>query len=92
MTVLVALNALSIVLVMGPSFFLNLGVVLGEVFVIGFPLVLIHHLIGLSAEILGAVLVFKKFGKVRTWMRIVFALWFVAIVFGISVYVIYYVG
>lgn len=91
MSVLVALNALSILLVMGPSFFLNLSAVAGEVSAIGFPLTLVHHLIGLFAEILGAVLVFKKFGKVRTWMRITFTLWTVAVILGIGFYVIYYV-
>jgi uncharacterized membrane protein YozB (DUF420 family) len=91
MTMLVALNALSIVLVMGPSLFLNLGGAAVEVSVIGFPLTLVHHLIGLSAEIQGAVLVFKKFGKVRTWMRIIFTIWSVAVVLGIIVYIRYYV-
>jgi len=92
MTVLVALNGLSILLVMGPSLFLNFGVAVDEVFVVGFPLTLFHHSIGLIAEILGLVLVFRKFGKVRTWMRITFTLWFVALLFGIGFYVMYYVA
>jgi len=91
MTVLVALNALLIVLVMGPSFFLNLSAVAGEVYFIGFPLTLAHHLIGLSAEILGAVLVFKKFGEVRIWMRTTFTLWIAAPDLGMGFYFIYYV-
>jgi len=52
---------------------------------------LVHHLVGLVAEILGAVLVFKKFGKVRTWMKITFVLWLIALLSGIGFYVRYYV-
>jgi len=92
MTVLVALNGLSILLVMGPSLFLNFGAAVDEAFVIGFPLTLLHHSIGLIAELIGLVLVFRKFGKVRTWMRITFTLWFVALLFGIGFYVMYYVA
>ena len=89
MTVLVALNALSILLVMGPSFFLNLEAVAGEASAMGFPLTLVHHSVGLIAEILGAVLVFKKFGTVRMWMRLTFALWLISLVLGIGFYVRY---
>jgi hypothetical protein len=89
MTVLVVLNGLSILLVMGPSLFTNLGAAVGEVYV-GFPLTLLHHSIGLIAEVLGVVLVFRKFGKVRTWMRVTFILWFVALLLGIGFYVVYY--
>jgi uncharacterized membrane protein YozB (DUF420 family) len=91
MTVLLALNALSILLVMGPSFFLKLEAVASEISVIGFPLSLVHHSVGLIAEILGAVLVFRKFGNVRMWMRLTFTLWLVALVLGIGFYVRYYV-
>jgi uncharacterized membrane protein YozB (DUF420 family) len=91
MAVLVALNGLSILLVMGPSLFLKFGAAVEEAFVIGFPLTLLHHSIGLIAEILGVVLVFRKFGKVRTWMRITFMLWLIAVLFGIGFYVTYYV-
>lgn len=90
MTVLVALNGLSILLVMGPSFFLNLSAVVEEISVLGFPLTFVHHLVGLTGEILGAVLVFKKFGKVRTWMRMTFVLWLIALLSGIGFYVRYY--
>ena len=92
MTVLAVLNGLSILLVMGPSLFTSFGAAVEEVSVIGFPLTLLHHSIGLIAEILGVVLVFRKFGKVRTWMRITFMLWLVALLFGIGFYVVYYLA
>lgn len=65
MIFLVVLNMLSILFLMGPSLFASLGAVAEEIFVIGFPLVLLHHSFGLIAEILGVVLVVRKFGKVR---------------------------
>jgi hypothetical protein len=92
MTVLVTVNALSILLIMGPSLFTNLGAALDEVFVFGFPLTLLHHSIGLIAEILGAVLVFKKFGNVRRWMRTTFLLWLVALLSGIGFYAVYFLA
>ena len=91
MTVLVALNGLSILLVMGPSLFLNFGAAVEEAFNIGFPLTLLHHSLGLVAEILGLVLVFRKFGRVRTWMQVTLTCWLVALLFGIGFYLMYYV-
>ena len=91
MTVLVALNALSILLIMGPSLIIYFGAAVGEILVIRFPLTLFHHAIGLIAEVLGAVLVFKKFGNVRRWMRTTFILWLVALLSGIGFYIVYYV-
>jgi len=91
MKLLVALNTLTILFVMGPSFFLHFGSVVEELFVFGFPFTFIHHSIGLVAEILGIILVFKKFGKVRTWMRVTFMLWLVSLLLGLGFYVRYYV-
>jgi len=90
MTILVALNALAILLVMGPSLFTNFGAAVGEVSTFGFPLTLLHHSIGLIAEILGAVLAFRKFGNVRRWMQTTFVFWFVALLFGIGFFIVYY--
>lgn len=91
MTLAVILNAVSILLVMGPSFVENLGAVLAELSQRGFPLTLVHHSFGLIAEILGIILVFKKFGTVRVWMRVTAAVWFVSLALGIVFYVWYYV-
>jgi len=91
MTVVVVLNAASILLVMGPAFVLYFGAVLAEPSVIGFPLTLAHHTSGIIAEILGAVLVFKKFGNVRMWMRLTLILWLVSWVLGVYFYLRYYV-
>src|SRR3972149_11077974 len=92
MTVLVALNAVSLLLVMGPSLFLNWGAAVNEASAIGFPLTLVHHSIGLVAQVLGVVLVFRTFGSVRTWMRITFMLWLIALVTGIGFYIRYFVA
>jgi uncharacterized membrane protein YozB (DUF420 family) len=90
MKVLVVLNALSILLFMGPSLLTNLGPAVDEVFTFGFPLTLFHHSIGLIAEVLGAVLVLRKFGNVRLWMRTTFLLWSAALLSGIGFYVVYF--
>lgn len=90
MRILVILNALSILLVMVPSLVVYFGAAVEEVFVVGFPLTLLHHSIGLIAELFGAVSAFRKFGNVRRWMRTTFILWLVALLFGIGFYVVYY--
>ncbi|MFQ5836599.1 MAG: hypothetical protein ACE5HG_01975 [Candidatus Bathyarchaeia archaeon] len=91
MTVMVVLNATGILLVMLPSFVTNLSAVLNEPSTIGFPLTSIHVFFGISSNSLGIVLIFKKFGNVRMWMRLTAALWLIAIISGISFYLKYYV-
>ncbi len=91
MTVMVVLTAIGIFTVMLPSFVANFSAVLEEPFTIGFPLTSIHTLFGILAEGLGIVLVFKKFGNVKLWMRLTAALWLIAIISGIAFYIIYYV-
>jgi len=91
MTIAVIMNAVTILLVMGPSLVINFDAVLAEPSTIGFPLTLIHALFGSLAEVLGLVFVFKKFGNVRLWMRFTMAIWLVAVVMGIIFYFTYYV-
>ena len=91
MTVAIALNALSILLVMGPSLVLGFDFALGEPATIGFPLTLVHHTFGLAAEILGGVFIFRKFGKIRMWMRLLLTLWTIGFVLGVFFYVKYFI-
>jgi uncharacterized membrane protein YozB (DUF420 family) len=91
MIVAILLNTLSILLIMGPSFFGGFDFVLEELFVIGFPLTLVHHFFGLVAEILGVILIFRKFGKVRMWMRLTFFSWLLSFVLGVIFYLIYFI-
>ena len=91
MTVAVGLNAVSILFVMGPSLLAGLNLALEEQTAIGFPLTLVHHSIGVVAEILGVVLVFRKFRKIRTWMRLTLSLWIIAFAFGVLFYITYFV-
>jgi len=87
----VGLNTISIFLIMGPSLLANFNLALEEPLVIGFPLTLVHHSFGLAAEILGVVLIFRKFGKVRIWMRLNLLLWIVTFALGVLFYLSYFV-
>lgn len=91
MTTIVALNGISILFIMGPSFVAYFGAVLIEAYAIGFPLTILHHSFGLTAEVLGLILVFRKFGNVRTVMRLTLLLWLIALTLGISFFIKYYV-
>lgn len=91
MIVAVILNTISVFLIMGPSFTTNFGAVLDERSTIGFPLTLIHHSFGLIAEVLGVILVFKKFGNVRMWMRLTMTVWLITFALGFIFYFQYYI-
>lgn len=92
LTVAVVLNAFAIVFIMWPTFipYVSQNGIQAETSLTGFPLTFIHHLCGLVAQILGTVLIFKKFGNVRLWMRVTALLWLVALFSGIFFYVRYY--
>jgi hypothetical protein len=90
MELVVLLNAASILLVMGPVFVTAFEAVLSEIST-GFPLTMVHHLLGLIAEILGIVFVFRKPRNVRLWMRVTFVVWLIALAFGLAFYAVYYV-
>lgn len=90
MKLVVLLNTVTLLIVMVPSFVSSLDLVLAEAATLGFPLILFHHSLGLIAEALGVTLVFKKFGNVRLWMKVTLLVWLVTLVFGFTVYVIYW--
>lgn len=93
LTVAVVLNAFAVVFIMWPTFspYISQNGFQAETSLTGFPLTFIHHLCGLVAQILGTVFIFKKFGKVRLWMRVTAILWLVALLSGIFFYIRYYV-
>lgn len=89
-TVAVFLQTILIFTVMLPSLILNFGVVLAELYSTGVLITISHSIFGGLAWILGIILVFKRFGKVRTWMRVEASLWFISIFLGFSFYINYY--
>jgi len=89
MKVMVLLNTGVLLLVMLPSFVIAFDFVLAEV-AKGVPLILVHHSLGSIAEVLGVTLIFRKFGDVRLWMRLTFSIWLVALLLGLTVYVVYW--
>jgi uncharacterized membrane protein YozB (DUF420 family) len=91
MTFAVALNAVLIVFIMIPSLIGNMNTIMTGLYTAGVLITLGHAILGGIAETLGAILVFRKFGKVKTWMRIEALVWFVAVILGLSFYAYYYV-
>jgi len=75
---------------MGPSM-MRIAGRLGELPPLLAALASIHGTLGGFAEGLGTVLVFKKFGNMRNWMRVAFLLWMSSLLLGISVYLLFYV-
>jgi len=95
----VVLNAISFFLVMGPSFAGSAGFIRREFYSIRALTVLTHAFIGALAEILGIWVVgewllrsmeTKACVMRKRVMRGIVSLWFIAIILGIAVYVVYY--
>lgn len=91
MRTMVVLHVMGVATVMIPKFVEGFAAVVNEPAKIGFPLISLHAVLSSIAVFLGIVLAFRKFGKVRTWMRITFLVWFVTLLLGFSIYVGYYI-
>lgn len=89
MTLAVAINAIMMITVMGPSMMNIVGVLTRLPQTLNLTL-MAHGVLGGIAEVLGAILVFKKFGNVRMWMRIVLLLWTASLVLGMLIYLLFY--
>jgi hypothetical protein len=50
---------------------------------------IVHGIFGILAGVIAIVLVFKKFGTVKNWMRIIFSLWIITFLLGILVFSFY---
>jgi uncharacterized membrane protein YozB (DUF420 family) len=95
MAVAVVLNLVSILLIMGPSFFLGLGFIMSNPFNTISVVSISHHGLGLLAELLGLYLVYKwRFQKTFTFcyghqnlMKITIITWVITNILGIVIYV-----
>ncbi len=90
MTIAVVINAIVIITIMGPSMISAAGGLSGLPQILA-SVVIAHAALGAVSEGLGAILVFKKFGNVKMWMRIVFILWMISLALGILIYLLFYV-
>jgi len=91
LTLAVILNAILILFIMIPSLIGGFGFFLTELYSVGALIILGHAILGSITEVLGAILIFRKFGNVKRWMRIEASLWFISIFLGFSFYIYYYV-
>jgi uncharacterized membrane protein YozB (DUF420 family) len=86
MFIVVSLNAISILLVMGRSFFDSAGHLVEEFYELIPMITLTHGLTGGFAEILGISFLFKHPPKTRSWMKITAILWTIVFLLGIYIY------
>lgn len=91
MAISVAVNAIAILVVMGPSMVNIISQGFGTLPFSLTLLTIVHGVLGVAAEVLGAILVFRKFGNVKMWMRITFTLWMLPLALGILIYLLLYV-
>lgn len=98
MTSAIVLNAISIMLVMGPRLVDSLGFLTSTITELRTQVAVLHATLGVTAEILGiaAVLVLSPCGSkmgtnVKYLMRTTFAIWALAFLLGASVYLAFYV-
>lgn len=99
MSIAVLLHTITIFMVMIPSFIIHFDTLLKNAFSLGVIITWIHALAGITAELLGIVLIFEwKFQPPpkmtcikRKWMmRPLFMLWTLALMLGIAFYMYYY--
>jgi uncharacterized membrane protein YozB (DUF420 family) len=98
MALAVALNALSIMIVMGPRLIESLSFLTSTVSQSRSQMTFLHPVLGGIAELLGIVAVLtlrpcgsKMGSRVRLVMRITFMFWAVAFLVGLAVYLAFYV-
>jgi uncharacterized membrane protein YozB (DUF420 family) len=82
----VSLNAVSIILVMGRSFFGSVDHLVEEFYEFIPMITLTHGLTGGLAEVLGISFLFKHPPKTRSWMRLTAILWTIVFLLGIYIY------
>jgi uncharacterized membrane protein HdeD (DUF308 family) len=51
---------------------------------------IVHGILGIVAGVIAIVLVFKKFGTVKNWMKVIFSLWIITFLLGILVFSFYF--
>jgi uncharacterized membrane protein YozB (DUF420 family) len=94
----VVLNAISILLVMGPRLLGSIGFLTSTIRELRSQIAVLHPILGVTGEILGIAAVVElrpcgsKMGtKVKYLMRITFAIWTLAFLIGATVYIAFYV-
>jgi len=87
MTVVVVLNAISIITVMLVSFITFFSTPIGELPVVPVASTAVHATLGAISEGLGIAFVLNKKPKsVKTWMRVTFTLWVITFLLGVFLY------
>jgi uncharacterized membrane protein YozB (DUF420 family) len=95
----VVLNVLFIIFVMGPTFRSVSGEFPASLIKVPMLVTVAHATLGLMAQLLsvycllaGLNILPRKIGRLRYWMWAAYTAWTVAVVFGISTYLLFYVG
>ena len=97
----VLLGSMSLILVMGPSLLRNFSGIITTSFGLGSPLTLLHAIVGALSLVMGwiSVLALRPCGKVRVkrglgpvrrYMLLMFAVWTLSFILGITVYSFFY--
>jgi uncharacterized membrane protein YozB (DUF420 family) len=87
----IILNLASIFLVMGRSLAIYFGILVETANRFGPAITWVHASIGSAAEVLGIRFLYRHPKKIRLGMRITAALWTIALLLGITLYLYYYV-
>jgi uncharacterized membrane protein YozB (DUF420 family) len=86
----ILLNLASIILIMGRSFLTHFGILSKEFHSFGPVVIWIHAVVGGTAEIMGIRFLYGHPRNIRLNMRITAILWTIALLLGITFYVLYY--
>jgi hypothetical protein len=91
MTIVTFLNAITIIVVMGPSM-VNLISQPSKNINTTTMVTVVHGIIGAVAEAIGVASLYKRLKHRKAWMKVLFSLWMISLVLGIIIYVTFYMS
>jgi len=91
MTVLILINAITVITIMGPSLVSLLGHP-SKTLTLATTMSMIHGLLGGVTEVLGLILIFKKLRNLKIWMKTMLTLWSTTFILGTGLYIIFYMS
>ena len=91
MTIVIFLNAVTIIVVMGPSM-VNIISQPSKNITTTTVVTVVHGIVGIVAEAIGVASLYKRLKHRKAWMKLLFSFWMVSLVLGIIIYIQFYMS
>jgi hypothetical protein len=91
MTIIIFLNAVTIIIVMGPSM-VNIISQPSKNITTTTVVTVVHGIVGMMAEVIGVASLYKRLKHRKAWMKLLFSFWMISLVLGIIIYIQFYMS